>query len=107
MLGGLPQAQGDRGARHGPVSDHADRTLERAVLAALAQRSSGRSVCPSEVARAVEPGDWRKLMPAVRAAARRLARQGRIVVSQRGVPLDPQAEWRGAIRLERGPGFGE
>ena len=78
---------------------------ERAILAALARRTSGLSVCPSEVARALDAGDWRPLMPAVRDAARRLAAQGRIRVTQRGAVLDPRAEWQGAIRLARGPRF--
>jgi hypothetical protein len=58
------------------------------------------SICPSEVARAAAPDCWRALLPAVRAAAARLAAQGRIVVTQRGRPVDIRTV-RGPVRLRR------
>jgi hypothetical protein len=72
--------------------------IAAAILAATAARGAGRSVCPSEVARAVEPADWRALMPAVRAAAAALAADGAIRVTQGGREVDA-ATARGPIRL--------
>ena len=69
------------------------------ILARVAARGPGGSICPSEVARALAE-DWRPLMPAVRAEAARLAAEGRIVVTQRGAPVDLPAA-RGPIRLAR------
>jgi hypothetical protein len=40
-------------------------------------------------------------MPSVRDVAVRLAREGTIDITQGGVPLDPDAPLRGAIRLRR------
>jgi hypothetical protein len=76
--------------------------IEARILALLADRPAGATICPSEVARAVAGelavGDWRELMSAVRSAARRLAARGRLVVTQRGRRVDA-SEARGAIRL--------
>jgi hypothetical protein len=76
-----------------------DSKLEDTILALLAERESGKTICPSEVARRVggEEG-WRPLMHATRAAARRLVVRGEIEVLQRGTPVDVRTA-KGAIRL--------
>ena len=51
------------------------RLLEETTLEMLRKRKMGASLCPSEVARAVQPQNWRPLMPAVRKAARDLSQQ--------------------------------
>jgi hypothetical protein len=75
---------------------------EDAILRTLARRRRGASICPSEAARALEPQDWRALMPAIRAAATRLARAGRVEVTQGGRPVDP-GQVRGPIRIRLSP----
>jgi hypothetical protein len=79
------------------------------ILRQTAERGAGKSICPSEVARALEPAEeaWRRLMGPVRAAAIRLAREGRIEVLRKGKPADPAAEIRGVIRLRIREGEGE
>lgn len=73
-----------------------------AIVALLAQRQEGASICPSEAARHLAgPAGWRGCMPVVREAARHLARAGGVEVTQRGVPLAPDAPWRGAVRIRR------
>lgn len=79
-----------------------DRVAE-VLLARVARRAPGRSICPSEVARVLSP-DWRPLMPKIREVARRLAREGRVVVTQGGDVRDPDADWRGPIRIAQPPG---
>lgn len=59
------------------------------------------SICPSDVARTVDSENWRELMDETREVAQHLARQGGIVITQRGQPVDPDAPVRGPIRLAR------
>ena len=76
--------------------------IEAAILAAVQQRGAGRSLCPSEVARALAPQDWRPLMPAIRAAAGRLAAAGVVCVTQKGAIVDIETA-RGPVRLSLRP----
>jgi Protein of unknown function (DUF3253) len=67
----------------------------RAVILDLAlQRGRGKSLCPSEVARALAP-NWRALMPEVRTVA---ATMPEIMATQGGTEVDPRSA-RGPIRL--------
>lgn len=76
--------------------------LEAAILELLANRGPGKSICPSEAAKAVGGTamrhDWESLMEPAREAARRLTRKGTIVMTQKGKVVDP-AKVRGPIRL--------
>jgi hypothetical protein len=72
--------------------------LEQTIVDLLADRDEGKTICPSEAARAVGGDDWRELMPAAREAAARLAGRGAIEVTQRGEPVDALTA-RGPIRL--------
>ena len=85
-----------------------DDPVARLILALVAERGAGKSICPSEAARAfavqrTKPGDppdaWRRYMTAVRQQALHLARDGRIVILRKGKPQDPQAPIKGVIRL--------
>lgn len=72
--------------------------IEAAIRDLLRTRGEHKTICPSEVARAVDPVNWRARMPAVRAEATRLAAAGVIVALQRGRVVNP-SEARGPIRL--------
>jgi hypothetical protein len=73
--------------------------IETAILALLAAAGAGRTVSPTDAARALEPGaDWHLLMPAVRRAAVKLALDGRIVITRKGRPVDPN-DFKGVYRL--------
>lgn len=88
------------------MSVEADRrVLEGLVISLLSHRAADASMCPSEVARAAEPEEWRALMPAVRAAAAGLAAADVIEVTQRGVVIPPDVSSRGPVRLRRGPAW--
>lgn len=67
------------------------------ILRQTTARGADRSICPSEVARALDP-DWRRLMAPVRRAAAQLAAAGRIDILRKGRPVAPEA-MRGVIRL--------
>ena len=63
------------------------------------QRGLHATACPSEVARALAPQDWRALMTQVRDAASRLAQQGKIEIAQGGKATSSTGPWTGPIRL--------
>lgn len=75
-----------------------DAQLRDALLSKAAARRPGTTFCPSEVARDLA-ADWRPLMEPLRHAARELARDGRLRVTQKGEPLDAEVPWQGPIRL--------
>ncbi|MEZ0358866.1 S-adenosylmethionine tRNA ribosyltransferase [Mycobacterium sp. ENV421] len=76
--------------------------LRAAILSMTAERAP-RTICPSDAARAVDAEHWRELMDTTRDVARELARSGDVVVTQKDEELDPDAEWRGPIRIRRTP----
>lgn len=84
------------------VSDKKKPPDQRAIAAAirrlLRERGAGKSICPSEVARALAPTGFRALLDAVRAVAARMVGAREIVVTQRGVVVDAVVA-RGPVRL--------
>ncbi len=88
-------------------SSNIDRALEAQILDLLEHRAPGKTICPSEAARAVAydsgtDGDdgWRELMEPARAAAGRLVEAGEVEMTQSGEVVDPTTA-RGPIRLRR------
>ncbi len=77
-----------------------NQTLESAILELLTQRGEGKTICPSDAARHVDPENWRKLMEPTRAAGQRLASRGEIEVTQKGRVVDPSRA-KGPIRFRR------
>ncbi len=63
-----------------------------------AKIAPGKSVSPEEVARAVDPEGWRRLLGRVKAVARGLARDGRLVILRHNKPADPD-DFKGVYRL--------
>ena len=72
--------------------------LRDAILSLLADRDPGKTICPSDAARAVGGTDFRTLMEPTRRVAASLVSEGRIEVTQQGEPVD-LASARGPIRL--------
>ena len=68
------------------------------ILRQTEARGVGKSICPSEVARALAPDDWRPLMTPVRQAAAVLSDQGQVLILRKGRAV-PATEMRGVIRL--------
>ncbi len=79
--------------------------VESAIFDLLAKAPPGKSISPEEVARAVDPEGWRRLLGQVRAVAVGLARQCRLVITRHGKPADPN-DFKGVYRL-RLPQAGE
>jgi hypothetical protein len=84
-----------------------DEAIAEEIVRQLSRRAATSSICPSEVARALQSDEveWRALMPRVRTVATLMRDQGRLRITRGGVDV-PNAELhRGAIRLVRGCGF--
>ena len=77
-----------------------ERALEDAITELLHARGEGRTICPSEAARPVDPEDWRPLMDPVRRVAARMVEVGEVEMTQQGRVVDP-ATARGPVRLRR------
>ena len=71
--------------------------IEATILALTAQRGPAKSICPSEVARALQP-NWQSLLSEVRWVACRLAAAGQIDILRKGHVVAP-AGVKGVIRL--------
>ena len=76
-----------------------DRDIEAAISKALDRRQRGKSLCPSEVARALSD-DWRSLMCDIRRVAQDMSDRGLLRTAQKGRTVNAQAA-RGPIRLAR------
>jgi len=72
--------------------------IRAAILELLEHRDPGKTICPSDAARALAGERFRPLMAPVRDAAAQLADEGRIEVTQRGAVVDPRGA-HGPIRL--------
>ncbi|MFC3279138.1 DUF3253 domain-containing protein [Xanthomonas fragariae] len=83
-----------------------DTQIAAVMRALLAHRLPERSICPSEVARAIndDATTWRGLMPQVRTVATDLARKDIVRITQQGDVADLDTA-RGPIRLMRGSHF--
>ena len=78
--------------------------LERTILALVAERGEGKTICPSEAARALggkEPEAWSRLMPLVRRTAVRLMKDGKVEIRRKGKAVDPD-DFRGVYRIAAG-----
>ncbi|MFD2239029.1 DUF3253 domain-containing protein [Aureimonas populi] len=78
------------------------RTVIRDTIETMvAARGADKTVCPSEVARALAGTDekeWRKLMAPIRAEAIRLADEARVEIRRKGRAVDPHA-FKGIYRV--------
>jgi len=75
--------------------------IEEAILRLAAERGLDKTICPSEAARALgglHPDGWGPLMTPIRRVAVRLAKEGRLVITRKGRPVDPD-DFKGVYRL--------
>ena len=93
-----------RSLRHTPgtfagVTQPTGQEIERAITGLLERRDPGKTICPSDAARALAgDGDFRPLMDTVRARAREMVDRGDLEISQGGRVVDAESA-DGAIRL--------
>jgi hypothetical protein len=67
--------------------------VETAIFDLLARAAPGKSVSPE-----ADPEGWRRALGHVRAVARGLAREGRLVILRHNKPADPD-DFKGVYRL--------
>lgn len=73
------------------------------ILALVEERGAQKSICPSDVARALFSDDhWREEMDAVREVAQDLSDRGLIKVTQKGREIRNVLDAHGPIRLRKG-----
>lgn len=80
--------------------DHA--LIRQTILALVQQRGPEKTICPSEVARALGGEDWRDWMNEVRSQGVELVRTGDIVITQKGNIIPPD-RIKGPIRFRATP----
>ena len=69
------------------------------ILSVATQRGPEKSTCPSEIARMLFPNDWRKHMKNVVNEAIDLHNQGKVVITQKGLPIDVN-HIKGPVRIK-------
>jgi hypothetical protein len=76
-------------------------TLAETILALASERGAGKTICPSDAARALggpHPDGWGPLMQPVRRVAVSMAREGRVVIYRKGKQADPD-DFKGVYRI--------
>jgi len=73
--------------------------ISQTILSVATERGYGKSTCPSEIARMLFPENWRKHMRSVVNAAINLQIEGKIILTQKGVPIDINCI-KGPIRIK-------
>ena len=76
--------------------------IEAAIFEKLAKADpknvGGKSIEPSDVAKELQPEQWQRMLPKVRATALGLMRQGKLTITKKGKAVDPES-FKGVIRL--------
>lgn len=79
------------------MEQHPD--ISATILAMAKQRGPEKSTCPSEIARKLFPDDWPEHMRNVVDVAIDLHIQGKVVITQKGTPVDVN-HIKGPIRIK-------
>ncbi len=75
--------------------------IEDTILKLVEARGLGKTVCPSEAARALggpHPDGWGPLMQPIRKVAIRLMREGRVAILRKGRAVESE-DFKGVYRL--------
>jgi len=73
--------------------------ISQTILQMATDRGADKTICPSEVARALFPDEWRGHMEEVRQHAFDLQRTGQVSITQKGEPIDSE-NIKGPIRIK-------
>jgi hypothetical protein len=94
----------DENAARKPVKIN-ETEIAQTIQTLVAERGAGKTICPSEVARAIageHPDAWGRLMQPVRRVAVRLAKAGEVAIMRKGKPIEDPDDFKGIYRI--GPG---
>ncbi|WP_205771911.1 DUF3253 domain-containing protein [Mucilaginibacter terrenus] len=72
--------------------------ISQTILTKATERGPNKSTCPSEIARQMFPADWRNHMQEVRDAAIELQKEGKVIITQKGEPVDVD-HIKGPVRI--------
>ena len=76
--------------------------IQEAIVARLAkvdpQGLGKASIEPAEVAKFLQPEQWQRVLPKVKTAALGMMRQGKLIITKKGKPIDP-SKMKGVVRL--------
>jgi hypothetical protein len=73
--------------------------ISTTILTVAENRGPDKSTCPSEIARMLFPDDWREHMKDVVDEAIDLHNQGKVVITQKGEPVDV-GHIKGPVRIK-------
>lgn len=73
--------------------------IAETIISVASHRGKEKSTCPSEISRMLFPGDWRKHMKGVVDVAIELHNQGKVMITQKGAPIDVN-HIKGPIRIK-------
>ncbi|MEO3407549.1 DUF3253 domain-containing protein [Mucilaginibacter sp. CAU 1740] len=73
--------------------------IKETILKMASEHGAVKSTCPSEIARALFPETWRRHMAEVRAEAIDLHKQGKVLITQKGLPVDVD-HIKGPVRIK-------
>ncbi|PJJ85054.1 DUF3253 domain-containing protein [Mucilaginibacter auburnensis] len=74
-------------------------TIADAIVTKATERGPEKSTCPSEVARAIFPDNWREHMQEIRNVAIDLCKEGSIIITQKGKDVDV-TNFKGPVRIK-------
>ncbi|MGV3580117.1 DUF3253 domain-containing protein [Brevundimonas sp.] len=80
------------------MSDPIEAAIFETIARANPKGVDGKSVEPAEVAKALQPEQWQRMLPKVRATALGLMRQGKLTITKKGKVVDPN-DFKGVTRL--------
>lgn len=75
--------------------------IEETITQLITQRGTDKTICPSEVARAIagkNEKEWRLLMKPIRMVAVHMAKQGKLSIMRKGKHVNPD-DFKGIYRL--------
>jgi hypothetical protein len=72
--------------------------LETAILE-MGRMKAGCSFLPSDVVKWMYPQDWEHFIPEVLHAMMNLYLAGKIMVTQNGIPIDPEEKIHGLVQI--------
>ncbi|MFN3312776.1 MAG: DUF3253 domain-containing protein [Hyphomonas sp.] len=81
------------------MSAEAPNPVREAILELTALRGAGKTICPTEAAKAVSPENFVRVLKDVRAEAIRLRKAGTIAIYRKGKPVEDPDRFKGVYRL--------
>lgn len=82
----------------GPMSDPIEAAIFEKLAKADPKNVGGKSIEPADVAKELQPEQWQRMLPKVKSAALHLMRQGKLTITKKGKPVDPNS-FKGVTRL--------